>query len=386
MQKTITTTSNIEINNDSMTKDLEINIKNSREFSTNLMNKEEVFKLLSLAETLRLPILLVGVPGTGKTNIVIDYTKGMFDLTNQDEVKHFNEDGVFMLETDEGTKSNEIKGVVDIEQLVINNKYQVNPFITKADTIIINEVDKASSSLRNSLLGIMNEKVLFNGRDKIPCKWKLFVATCNEIPREEINSPFWDRFQLKIPVNRLSSGECMEYFNRGAKNFSTKIKVTIPSMEEINKIHIPLDKLEKFIKVCYQQVSDRTITFVPLLTKAIRIIYNTTIDKALIKTCELLGDKILAEKLSKELLPIEKRTVLNKLDLILGMTSKDQILSAVKEIEEMVNNYSSQGKFNLEDMNEIKFLVEESTKDHPSFDHNLKSELQDDQAEIPSPF
>jgi ATP-dependent 26S proteasome regulatory subunit len=39
---------------------------------------------------LRLGILLVGPPGTGKTKIVTDYTKGMFDLTNQDHIKHFN--------------------------------------------------------------------------------------------------------------------------------------------------------------------------------------------------------------------------------------------------------------------------------------------------------
>ena len=164
-----TTTAKVEVGstNNKTNMSTPITIKNQRTFETSLMGKDEVFKLLSLAEALRLGILLVGPPGTGKTKIVTDYTKGMFDLTNKAEVKHFNEEGVFMLETDEGTKSSEIKGVVNLEKLVTENKYEIDSHITKADTIIINEVDKASSALRNALLGIMNGRILFNGKDVV---------------------------------------------------------------------------------------------------------------------------------------------------------------------------------------------------------------------------
>src|SRR5690242_7955913 len=86
-------------NNKPMTNKIEIQSK--RKFETSLMGKEEVFRLLSLAETLNLAILLVGPPGTGKTKIVTDYTKGMFDLTDINQRRHFNDEGVFILETDE---------------------------------------------------------------------------------------------------------------------------------------------------------------------------------------------------------------------------------------------------------------------------------------------
>jgi len=59
------------------------------------------------------------------------------------------------------------------------------PLLASSDIVVINEVDKASSNVRNSLLGVMNEKFLFNGKSKIPCNWQLFVATCNEIPKED---------------------------------------------------------------------------------------------------------------------------------------------------------------------------------------------------------
>lgn len=351
-----------------------IEIKAQRTFETSLMGKDEVFKLLSLAEALRLGILLVGPPGTGKTKIVTDYTKGMFDLTDQDQVRHFNQEGVFMLETDEGTKSSEIKGVVNLEKLVTENKYEIDSHICDADTIIINEVDKASSSLRNSLLGIMNERILFNGKEKKRCNWSLFVATCNEIPKDEIGSPFWDRFLLKITVNRLPAGELVKYYKGGDKHFKTKIKIAVPTPEQIEKVVVPTDKLERFINVAYKDCSDRTLSFVPVMARAISLIYNTSVDKALIKACELLVNKSTAEKLSKELLSPEKRAVMDKVDLIQGMTNESQIEKTMEDIEKMVGNYAQQGKFSQSDLNELKQLVEAAMANHPYYKIEIETE------------
>jgi hypothetical protein len=305
---------------------------------------------------------------------VTDYTKGMFDLTNEDQIRHFNEEGVFMLETDEGTKSSEIKGVVNLEKLVIENKYEIDSHITRADTIIINEVDKASSALRNSLLGIMNERVLFNGKDKIRCNWKLFVATCNEIPKDEIGNPFWDRFLLKITVNRLQAGELIKYYKNGAKNYKTKIKVNVPTPEQIAKVMIPADKLEKFIDVAYKACSDRTLSNVPMMAQAVSLIYNCSVDKALIKTCELLVDKGTAEKLSKALLSAEKRAVMDKVDMIQSMTNETQIEKAMEDIEKMVGNYAAQGKLTKSDINELKQLVEAAMANHPYYKIEIETE------------
>lgn len=359
-----------------------ITIKGQRSFKTSLMGKEDVFKLLSLAESLKLGILLVGPPGTGKTKIVTDYTKGMFDLTDPAQVQHFNQEGVFMLETDEGTKSSEIKGIVNLEKLVTENKYEIDSHITEADTIIINEVDKASSALRNSLLGIMNERILFNGKDKVKCNWKLFVATCNEIPKDELGSPFWDRFALKITVGRLSAGDLVKYYRGGDKNYSANIKINVPTAEDIDKVQVASDKLEKFINVAYKQCSDRTLSFVPMMTRAISIVYNCSIDKALIKACELLVDKSTAEKLSKELLSVEKRSIMDKVDMISGMSNEQQIEKAMEEIEKMVGNYAAAGKFGPSDLNEIKQLVEAAMANHPYYKIEVETEDSDDE-EIP---
>ena len=264
-----------------------------------------------------------------------------------------------------------------MEKLVTENKYEIDSHITKADTIVINEVDKASSSLRNSLLGIMNERILFNGKDKVKCQWKLFVATCNEIPKDEIASPFWDRFALKITVNRLSAGELVKYYKNGDKHYNTKIKINVPDQTSIDAVVIATDKLEKFINVAYKQCSDRTLSFVPIMTRAISLVYNCSVDKALIKACELLVDKSTAEKLSKELLSPEKRSILDKVDMISSMTNEAQIEKAMEEIEKMVGNFANAGKFGQSDLQEIKQLVEVAMSNHPYY----KVEVETDEEE-----
>ena len=112
-----------------------------KQITTGLIGKDEVFKVMALAETTGLGMLLIGVPGTGKTKSVLDYAKSSYN----GDVKQML-DNTFILETDEGTKSSEVKGKVDLEQLTTKNKYVLNSPITKSE-YVINEYLKKISTL-----------------------------------------------------------------------------------------------------------------------------------------------------------------------------------------------------------------------------------------------
>jgi MoxR-like ATPase len=330
-----------------------------------LINKEEVFKMLALAEATGLPCLLIGQPGVAKTKTVVDYAKAWLNRDGKMTAKDFAEK-IYILETDEGTKASEIKGMPDLGKLFTDNEYTLSTPIAEAEIVIINEVDKASSAIRNAMLGVMNEKFLFNGKHKIPCKWKLFVATCNEIPKEEKGSPFWDRFMLKHTVNRVSAGEMVKYYNKGGRDYREKFSIGIPNKAEINEVEIPVGKLEKYMEVGYNHSSDRTLTFVPTLSKAVSYIWDISVDKALVKTAQIMIDQTAGSELQNKLMSPEVKAVMSKVEMLHSYQTNEQLELAIAEIEGLINTYASRGIMDSGQVGEIEISMQYILQNHPA--------------------
>jgi MoxR-like ATPase len=360
-----------------------------RKIETSLINKEEVFKMLALAEATGLPLLLVGEPGVAKTKTIIDYAKAWLNkdgkMTEQDFMNK-----IYVLETDEGTKASEIKGMPDLGKLFTDNKYEVNAPIADAEIVVINEVDKASSAIRNAMLGVMNEKFLFNGKSKIPCKWKLFVATCNEIPKDEVNSPFWDRFMLKMTVNRVSAGEMAKYYDKGARNYRENFAIGIPSKTEISSVDVPTKKLEKYLEVGYTKSSDRTLTFVPTLAKAVSYIWDISVDKALVKTAQIMIDQNAASGLQNKLMSAEVKAVMSKVEMLHSHGTSEQLELAVAEIESLINAYTSRGVLDEGQVQEIELSMQYIIQSHPARKEYMSAEefdtMLEDTQDVSNPF
>ena len=272
------------------------------------MKKTETFKVMALGEAINTPILLIGPPGVAKTASVIDFATASLGTIGSNDL--------FLLETDEGTRSNAVKGNVDLEALTTTNKYKIDSPITDAKVVVINEIDKASASLRNSLLGIMNEKVLFNGKEKLDCQWTNFIATCNEIPDDEKDSPFWDRFLITHEVNRLSRADMMEYYAKGGKSFFQTYNINLPEDSDISSVSLDNDKLKKVLDIAHSELSDRALSFLPTLVKNVMFVWQLNADRAMVKTVELLVNKSKANELAKVLVHKKVRAVYDLVDSI----------------------------------------------------------------------
>lgn len=336
-----------------------------RTIETSLINKEEVFKMLALAESTGLPLLLVGQPGVAKTKTIIEYAKAWLNKDGKMTAEDFA-NKIYILETDEGTKASEIKGMPDLGKLFTENIYELNAPIAEAEIVIINEVDKASSAIRNAMLGVMNEKFLFNGKQKVPCKWKIFVATANEIPKDEVGSPFWDRFMLKMTVNRVSAGELVKYFEKGARNYKERFNIGVPNKQEIDDLVVPTNKLEKYLEVGYQHSSDRTLTFVPSLTKAVSYIWDISLDKALVKTAQIMISQSAGSELQNKLMSPEVKAVMSKVEMLQSFNTNEQLELATAEIEALINTYTSRGIMDEGQVNEIELSMSYIMQSHPA--------------------
>ncbi len=296
-----------------------------RKLTTNLMKKIETFRIMALGEAMKTPVLLIGVPGVAKTASVIDFAKASLGQLKGEDL--------FLLETDEGTKSNSIKGNIDLEELTVNKKFKINSPVTKAKVVVINEIDKASPSMRNSFLSIMNERVLFNGSEKIPCVWSNFIATCNEIPDDEKDSPFWDRFLITHEVKRLSANDMLNYYKKGGKDYKQVHNISLPEKSDIDSITLTDSKLVKIMDIAHSKLSDRTLSFLPKMIKNVMCVWGFNEDKGIIKTVELLIGKSEAKELAKTLVPKAVRDLYDAIDKIGTCVSNEDYNKAYDLLE-----------------------------------------------------
>ena len=231
-------------------------------------------------------------------------------------------------------------------------------------------MDKASSAIRNAMLGVMNEKFIFNGKHKVPCKWKLFVATCNEIPKDETNSPFWDRFMLKMTVNRVSAGEMSKYYAKGARGYKEKFNIGVPNQTEIDTADIPIKKLDKYLEVGYSHSSDRTLTFVPKLAKAVSFVWDISMDKALVKTAQIMISQAAGSDLLNKLMSPEVKAILQKVEMLASYDNKESLEFTVAEIEGLVNTYANRNLIDEDQINEIEQTMQVILSQYPVYENN----------------
>ena len=225
------------------------------------------------------------------------------------------------------------------------------------------------------MLGVMNEKFLFNGKHKIPCKWKLFVATCNEIPKDEVNSPFWDRFMLKMTVNRVSAGDMSKYYSKGARNYRESFTIGIPNEAELSTVELASKKLDKYLEVGYNKSSDRTLTFVPRLTKAVSYIWDISVDKALVKTAQIMINQNAASELQNKLMSPEVKAVMSKVEMLHSHSNNEALELAVAEIESLINAYTTRGVMDEGQVEEIEMSMHYILENHPArVNYQQKSE------------
>lgn len=312
----------------------------NRIVKTRLRHKDEWFKMIAVAEACKLPILLIGPPGTGKTNTLLDYAAAKYPVKEEAHAK------CFIIEVDEGTKSTEIKGRIDVEKLVTQHKYDVIAPIVDAEFVLINEVDKASSSFRNSMLGCMNERELMQGHARVPLQWDVWCASCNVIPEDEKGSPFWDRFAIKVQVDRLSKAQLSKMICDDSNNGNLaahEIELIIPTKEEIEAMPLDPVKFKKFIEHTHSLLSDRTLTHVPNIVRAIQIVYSLPEASALVKACSILANLAASKALSNDIEPKELIAIRENIEKAQQLVDGKDLVKLVAQVKQAIKDGEATG-------------------------------------------
>lgn len=167
--------------------------------------KQEVIDLMVIAAVAQEPLLLVGPPGTAKSDLVLKF-KDALGLTEGDYFE-------YMLTR--FTEPSEIIGAIDIKELR-DGKYirRKEGKLPTARLVFLDEIFKSNSAILNILLTIINEKKFYQEGKPEPVPLRVLFAATNEVPEQGELAALKDRFVLKVmsrPVQETHFQELIDY-------------------------------------------------------------------------------------------------------------------------------------------------------------------------------
>ena len=179
--------------------------------------------------------LLVGPPGTAKTTLVYALSK----LLNAKW---------FYRQLTKFTDLEEILGPINIAKLLDGKVERIYAnSIVESEFALLDEIFNASSAILNTLLSILNERVVYDGEKVVPVKtWTVFGAS-NRIPDEEELQALYDRFPLRVFTEWVSPDDTEPLIIKG-----WELRMDLERMEPL----ATMDDVQAVNKIITQYVYD----------------------------------------------------------------------------------------------------------------------------------
>jgi len=199
-----------------------------------LVAKQELIDLMVIAAVAQEPLLLVGGPGTAKSDLVLKFK----DALGVPATSYFE----YMLTR--FTEPSEIIGPIDINQLRDGRYVRRDAGkLPTARIAFLDEIFKSNSAILNILLTIINERKFYQDGQPQPVALRVLFAATNEIPEQEELAALKDRFTLKaesLSVHEEHFGELIDAGIRGEVQRGMQLKPWAEdhcTLEDLLKVH-----------------------------------------------------------------------------------------------------------------------------------------------------
>jgi MoxR-like ATPase len=163
------------------------------DLSNRFAERRSVVRVLAAAFVAGEHVLLLGPPGTAKTDLV------------RATAQAFVGAGEFfpVLATKFSTME-DMFGPVDVQAMKAGQyKRIVNGRAWDRKVVLVDEIFKGSSSILNSLLKLMQERSADNGGE-VDCPLEVMVGCSNEYPESDVLAALYDRFAFKCWVDYVA--------------------------------------------------------------------------------------------------------------------------------------------------------------------------------------
>jgi MoxR-like ATPase len=171
--------------------------------------KQELIDLMVIAAVAQEPLLLVGPPGTAKSDLVLKFK----DALGLSETDYFE----YMLTR--FTEPSEILGPIDISELR-EGRYirREQGKLPTARLAFLDEIFKSNSAILNILLTIINEKKFYQDGAPKSVRLRVLFAATNEVPEQGELAALKDRFVLKAESRSVQEDHFTDLIDAGVQS------------------------------------------------------------------------------------------------------------------------------------------------------------------------
>ena len=212
----------------------------TRALERGLVERETETRLLLLAACCGEHLLLLGPPGTAKSELGRR-------LSALCEGGSFFERLLTRFSVPE-----ELFGPLSMKGLE-KDEYvrKIDGYLPTANVAFVDEIFKANSAILNSLLTILNERLFDNGSERVEVPLLCMVGASNELPESEELDALYDRFLLRSSVEQVSVGGLSELLSLGGE-------AAIGSKSVAASAEVAL-KPEDFANIRYEAAANTTV-------------------------------------------------------------------------------------------------------------------------------
>ncbi len=183
----------------------------TQEASQGLVQREGMAELVVLSAIAREHMLVVGPPGTAKSEVVRRVSRALGGQFFEYLLGRF-------------TEPSEIFGPVDLRKLregIVETA--VSGMLPEAEIAFLDEVFLGSTAILNTLLGILNERVFRRGHTVVECPLRICVGAANAIPEDPALAAFADRFLVHLFVEPIADPHLEDLLTEGWKLSSKSV-------------------------------------------------------------------------------------------------------------------------------------------------------------------
>ena len=167
------------------------------------VGKDDIVDLMSVCLIAGENLFILGPPGTAKSALVHELGKRIEGQTFEYLLTRF-------------TEPNELFGPFDIRKLregeLVTN---TDGMLPEAALVFLDELLNANSAILNSLLTVLNERLLRRGRETLRLPILMAVGASNHLPEDDALRALFDRFLLRVRSDNVGDDALLDVLRAG---------------------------------------------------------------------------------------------------------------------------------------------------------------------------